>query len=195
MLSSCRVLLCCLALACAAPAALAIGAGQTLGNPGALGDERNVAMRLSATGTVTKVDAELRLMAIDSPRGSITFRLDPIVANADDIQVGERVQVDYVAAFILTRRASVRETQRAQARRSSGPPADLVRSYEQPVSFITDVLVVDKENLMLRVRDSAGDIKDFQVHDRASLAGLRVGDRLVVAMNQAVAVGVTTVPR
>lgn len=194
-LSTFRLLACCLALACTLPPALAAGPGQALGNPSALGDERNVALRLKATGTVTAVDAELRLMAVDGPRGSITFRLDPLVPNVDDIEVGEKVQVDYVAAFIFTRRASAREAQRAQARRASGPPADLLASYERPVPFVKEVVMVDKDNLVVRLRDPQGEVQDFQVHDRASLAGVRAGDRLVVSMNQAVAVGVTTLPR
>ena len=114
-----RRLACWLAITCAAAPALAFGPAQTLGNPSALGDERNVAMRLSATGTVTAVDVDARLMAVDGPRGSITFRLDPIVANADGIQVGERVQVDYVAAFILTRRASARAAATRRRRASA----------------------------------------------------------------------------
>ena len=189
------LLACCIAIACTAPPAQAVGPGQAFGNPSALGDERNVAMRLSATGTVTAVNAEMRLMAVDGPRGSVTYRLDPIVANTGDIQVGERVQVDYVAAFILTRRASARDAQRAQARRSSGPPADLFESYERPVLFVSDVLGVDKDNLTLRLRSPEGEVKDFQVHDRASLAGVRAGDRMLVSMNQAVAVGVTPLRR
>lgn len=193
--STCRLLAGCLALVFTVSPALAIGAGQALSNPSALGDERNVALRLQETGTVTAVDAGARLMAVNGPRGSITFRLDPLVPNAGDIQVGERVQVDYVAAFILTRRASAREARRAQVRRPDGPPADLQASYERPVPFVKEVLMVDKDNLVLRLRGSEGEIQDFVVHDRAALAGVRTGDRLLVSMNQAVAVGVTTLPR
>ncbi|MBC5783697.1 hypothetical protein H8N03_12135 [Ramlibacter sp. USB13] len=188
-----RALACCLALACIAPSAFAVGAGQTLGNPSALGDERNVALRLTATGAVTAVDPELRLMAVDTPRGSITFRLDPRVQDAEAIQVGSRVQVDYVAAFVLSRRGSGRALRSTPQR--SGAPADLVGSYDRPITYVTDVLAVDKDNLVLRLRGPEGDVKDFPVHDRAALAGMRAGDKLLVSMNQAVAVGVTAVPR
>ena len=103
-MSSLRLIACCLALAFACHDASAAGAVQAIGPGTAAGDERNVAMRLSATGTVLAVDAAARLMAVQGRRGPITFRLDPKVENAEQIQVGEQVQVDYVAAFVLARK-------------------------------------------------------------------------------------------
>lgn len=178
-----------LALAGFAPAAFA-GASQAFGFSSAVGDERNVAMRLNAQGTVTAIDAPARLMAVDSPRGTITFRLDPMVTNADAIQVGDVVQVDYVAAFVLSRRRG-----EVRIKRPAPNKASLADSYDQPLVFVCDVLQVDKENLVLRLRSPGGEVGDYPVHDSSTLAGMRVGDKILASMNQAVAVGVTTLPR
>ena len=178
-----------LALAGAASRTLA-GASQAFGFSSAVGDERNVAMRLNARGTVTAVDASARLMAVDSPRGTITFRLDPKVENVEDIKVGDTVQVDYVAAFVLSRRRAG-----TQVPRNAPAGASLSDSYDRPVVFLCDVLQVDKENLVLRLRSPAGDVGDYPVHDSSTLAGMRVGDKIVASMNQAVAIGVTPLPR
>jgi len=189
-----RLLACSLALACTLPASLAApnwAAGAGLG----LGGERNVAVRLSATGTVIAVDAQARLMAVNGPRGDITFRLDPKVDNAEQIKVGERVNVDYVAALVLTRRGSdAAREQVLRAKRRAGPNDSLADAYERPTTFLTEVLSVNRQDLVVRLRGPAGEVRDYWVHDRSDLAGVRPGDYVVVSMNQAVAVGVTPVP-
>jgi hypothetical protein len=197
MLSSRLLASCCLALACAAPVAHAAGAGQAFGNSTALGDERNVAMRLSSVGIVTALDPEARLMAVNGPRGTITYRLDPKVDNADAIQVGDRVQVDYVAAFVLSRkrRGDEKRVLAEQVARNSDVNATLVDNYNRPILLILDVVSVDKDNLVVRLRGPGGDVGDYPVHDRSALAGVRAGGQILAAMNQAVAVGVTPMAR
>lgn len=198
MLSPRPLIACFLALACATPVALALGAGQAFGPGTAFGDERTVALRLSAIGTVVAVDARARLMAVDGPRGVVTFRLDRLVKNPGAIRVGERVHVDYVAAFLLTPR---RENDEASDWGDATPPVrtprpgSLVSDYARPVTFLADVMSVDKDNLVVRLRGPAGDVAEYPVQDRSALAGIREGDQVNVSMNQAVAVGVTPVRR
>jgi len=196
-MSSLRLLALCAALACVVPAVHAAGAGQAFGNSTALGDERNVAMRLQATGTVTAVDPEARLMAVTNPRGIVTFRLDPKVGNAGAIQVGDRVQVDYVAAFVLSRkrRGDEKRVAAEQEARVADRSATLADHYLRPILFLLDVLSVDKDNLVVKLRGPAGEVGDYPVHDRSALAGIRPGGQVLAAMNQAVAVGVTPVAR
>jgi hypothetical protein len=186
-----------LALACAAPHAFAAGAGQALGPGTAFGDERNVALRLSTAGTVVAVDARARLMAVDGPRGRITFRLDRIVSNARAIRVGDHVQVDYVAAFVVSRRREADDATdwSGVPAPAAGRPGSLAESYARPITFMADVVAVDKENLVVRLRGPGGQVTAYPVHDRAALAGIREGDQVHVAMNQAVAVGVTPARR
>jgi len=178
-----------LAFACAAPCAFA-DAGQTLGALTGLGNARNVAMRLNATGTVTAVDAAARLMAVNSARGPITFRLDPKVENAHAIKVGDSVEVDYVAAFALSRRRG--NTLFLRVPRDTASLAD---SYDHPAVFLCDVVAIDKDNLVLRLRSPDGKVADYPVYERSELAGVHVGDRMLASINQAVAVGVTPLTR
>ena len=186
-----RLLACSLALACTLPVAVA-GPNWAAGAGLGLGGERNVAVRLSATGTVTAVDPEARLMAVNGPRGDITFRLDPKVENLERIKVGERVNVDYVAALLLTRRGTdAAREQVLRARRHPGPGVSLADAYERPVTFVTEVLSVNKQELVVRLKGPAGEVRDYWVHDRSDLASVRPGDYIVVSMNQAVAVEVT----
>lgn len=184
-------LLASLALACALPAAMA-GPNWAAGAGLGMGGERNVAVRMTATGTVTAVDPPNRLIGVQGPRGEITFRLDPKVANADDIRVGQRVTVDYVAGMVVSRRNS--DAAREQLLRSKRRPdknATLADAYERPITFLTEVVSVHRDELLVRLRGPASEVRDYWVQDRADLAGLKVGDYLLVAMNQAVAVEVT----
>jgi len=188
-----RLLTFSLALCCVLPPVMAAGPNWAAGAGMGLGGDRNIAMRLNATGTVLAVDTEARLMSVKGRRGNITFRLDPKVGNADQIRVGQRVTVDYVAGLVLTRRRSeeAREYARAAARRA--PDASLAEAYERPLVFVTEVVEVDKDELLVRMRGPAGEVIDYRVHDRSDLAGVRAGEEIVVSVNQAVAVGVTPV--
>lgn len=189
---------CTLALACAIPPVFAFGAGEAFAPGISYGDERTVAMRLSATGTITAVDAGARLLAVNGPRGALTFRLDPLVRNAAALRVGERVNVDYVAAFVLTPPRHRDDATLADAPAAAGGivrTASLASSYARPLTFVADVLAVDKENHVLRLRAPGGEEAEFPVLDRGALARIRAGDQVNVAMNQAVAVGVTPVRR
>ena len=186
-----------LALCCALPSALAAGPNWVAGAGMGLGGDRNIAMRLNATGTVLAVDSAARLMSVKGRRGNITFRLDPKVANVEQIRVGQRVNVDYVAGMVLTRRGSdeAREYAARAAARRSAPSASLAETYERPIVFVTEVVEVDKDELLVRMRGPAGEVVDYKVHDRSDLAGVRAGEEIVVSMNQAVAVGVTPATR
>src|SRR5205085_3624963 len=123
---------------------------------------------------VTAVDPEARLMAVNGPRGDITFRLDPKVENLERIKVGERVNVDYVAALLLTRRGTdAAREQVLRARRHPGPGVSLADAYERPVTFVTEVLSVNKQELVVRLKGPAGEVRDYWVHDRSDLASVR----------------------
>lgn len=187
---------CVLALACAALPAFAFDAGDALGPGMANGDDRMVAMRMSAEGVVTAVDARGRLMSVERPRDTLTLRLDPRVRNAGAIRVGEQVRVDYVAAFVLRpRRGDGFVPRAAEHERRNLQAASLANRYAQPVAFPAEVVGVDKENLVVRLRGPAGKVSEYPVQDRSALAGMRLGQQVDVVMNQAVAVGVEPLRR
>jgi len=194
-MASLRLLACSLAFTCALAQAAGAGPNWAAGAGRGLGGERDVAMRLTATGTVTAVDVESRLIAVVDHRREMTFRLDPKVENADSIQVGDHVRVDYVAGLVLARRNS--DEARAQATRAAARriPVNtpLTQVYDRPVVYVTQVVSVDRDELFVRLRGPDNDVRDYFVNDASDLAGMKMGDHIVVSMNQAVAVAVTPV--
>src|SRR5205085_1020005 len=175
---SLRLLACSLAFACALAQGAGAGANWASGAGRGLGGERDVAMRLSTTGTVTAVDRDARLIAVSDHRREITFRLDPKVENAQGIQVGDRVHVDYVAGLVLARRNS--EEARAQAARAASrripANASLADVYDRPVVYVTQVVGVDREELFVRLRGPDNEVRDYFVNDASDLAGMKTGD-------------------
>lgn len=189
-----RLFALCLALSSALAPATAPAAGwySRIGN--GLGDGRDMAMRMTTTGTVSAIDAVNRLMAVKVPSGTMVFRLDPRVPNVDRIQAGGQVRVDYVGGFVLSLKRSplvLRPVPPPAATEAAGQLAD---DYEVPHTWVSHVEAVDKDNLLLRLKAPGGQVSDYPVQDRSALAGVRAGDQILVSMNQAVAVEVTILP-
>lgn len=185
----------CVTLGCAvaAPVATAADWGYQIGTR--LGEGRDMVMRSSATGTVTAVDADARLMALQLAAGSMIFRLDSTIPNVEQIQVGGHVRVGYVAGYLIKARRGAVEPRKpplpvaVETREAQG-----IDAYEPPLTFAADVVSVDRANLKLLLKVPGGQLEDLSVYDRSSLVGVRAGDRIWVSMLQAVALDVTILP-
>ena len=191
-----RLLAFCVALACSAsaPAAAAADWGSQIGTR--LGAGRDLVMRSSATGTVTAVDPTARLMVLKLPAGSMVFRLDAAVPNVDQIRVGGHLRVAYLAGYLLKARKKVVEESALPAAPPVLEPEALgeADAYERPLTFVADVVSVDRDNLKLRLKVPGGQLEDFPVLDRSGFVGVRVGSQVWVSMLQAVALDVAILP-
>jgi hypothetical protein len=158
------------------------------------GEMKDVALRLKTTGTVVALDPAARKLTLKGQRGQATYRLDPKVTNLAQVQVGDRVRIDYVAALVLTlRRAGKEETAPAAPQPAAAPAADGVVATGTTV--VTKVLAVDRKAQSVRLRGPEGREADFRVKDPADLVGVRVGDRVVAVLHEAVVVGLEPVSR
>ena len=159
-----------------------------------LGEEAETARRFAAEGTVTAVDAAKRSLTVKGQRGQFTFRVDPKVANLDQVNPGEKVRVEYVAAIAMTLERGGSEAARrkaeakAQARAQAGGNASA--ASVRPVTIVTTVLALDRNASSIRLKGPAGREVDFVVRDKADLSGVRVGDQIVAVVYEAVAVEV-----
>lgn len=160
------------------------------------GEPKDVALRLSATGTVTALDAVARRLTLKGTRGEASYRVDPKVDNLAAVKVGERVRIDYVAAMVLTLRRGgpeARAAAEAQAQeRAPGGPGTVVATG---TSVVTQVLAVDRAKQTVRLRGPEGRVADFRVADPADLVGVKAGDQVAAVLHEAVVVGVEPVSR
>jgi len=161
--------------------------------PGATapGQMKNVAMRLSATGTVVAVDPAARRLTLKGAREEATYRVDPKVQNLQDLRVGQRVRIDYVAAMVVTLRRGNAPAPETGSAAPSGPGAVV----PQGAQVVTQVLAVDRKAATLRLRGPEGRVSDFRVQDPAELVGVKPGDQVAAVLHEAVVVGLETLPK
>lgn len=172
------------ALLAAAPLA-GVRAATTPGEP------KDVAMRLKAAGTVTAVDTRKRTLTLRGRGRDATYRVDPKVANLDQVKVGDRVKIEYVAAMMMmVRRGSVSDQQAAQADAQqpvTPQPSGAVVATGTTVT--ARVLAVDRKARSVRLRGPEGRVADYHVQDAADLVGVRAGDKVGAVLHEAVVVG------
>lgn len=164
---------------------LAAVAGVTAApaRPGSgLGEERVVALRGAASGTVVAIDPAARRLTVRGKLGEGTFRVDPKVGALDAIKVGDDVGLDYVAGIGLTVRRGGGEP-----RVTIDPPSG---GAGQRITVVARVLAIDTARPSVRVQGPKGRVTEFPVQDKASLAGVRVGDMLTAVVYELVAVEV-----
>lgn len=154
------------------------------------GEMKDVTLRLSATGTVTALDPAARRITLQGPRGAARYRLDPRVTNLEQVHVGDRVKVDFVAAMVLTLKRGGEEA-RARAESEAKERASAQPGVPVPLgtTVVTRVLAVDRQARTVRLKGPEGRVADFAVQDAADLVGVKPGDRVVAVVHEAVAVG------
>jgi Cu/Ag efflux protein CusF len=160
------------------------------------GEPKDVALRLSATGTVAAVDAGARRLTLKGTRGEAVYRVDPKVDKLAAVKVGDRVKIDYVAALVLTLRRGGKDAQAAaesaaQQATAGGGGAVVATG----TSVVAKVLAVDRGRQTVRLKGPEGRVSDFRVQDPADLVGVRPGDRVAAVLHEAVVVGLEPASR
>ena len=161
------------------------------------GEAKDVALRLSATGTVVAVDAAARQLTLRGVRGAVRYRVDPKVDNLAKVKAGDKVKIDYVAALVMTlKRGSSKEVQQqaqgeAQARAASSPGTPV----PEGTTVVTRVVSVDRSAGTVRLKGPQGRVSDFRIQDKADLAGVRAGDQVAAVLHEAVVVGLELLPK
>lgn len=162
------------------------------------GEMKDVALRLKATGTVVALDGATRSLTLKGQRGQAVYRIDPKVANLSEVKVGDKVNIDYVAAMAMTLRRAGKDEQagtvpEAAATPAAAPAAEAV--VRTGTTVVTRVLAVDRKAQSVRLKGPQGREADFRVKDAADLVGVRVGDRVVAVLHEAVVVGLEPASR
>jgi hypothetical protein len=150
----------------------------------------------TASFSVENVDRTSRLMVVQSPDGArMTVRVAPTVGALDELRKGDRVELDYYPATVLSFGArDVPALQPSTApTRASAPP--LGPAASEVVTSRIRVVAVDRDNGMLQITTPDGQPQTLLVREpaeRRQLRSLRPGDTVVVTYPQPVAVGLRT---
>jgi hypothetical protein len=147
----------------------------------------------TAPFSIENIDRTSRLLVVRSPDGSrMTVKVAPTVAAFDDLERGNRVELDYYPAAVLSFGAANSPAAQMQEAptRANAPP--LGPAAGQVITTPARVTAVDKTNGELQITTADGQPQTLLVREpaeRRELRSLRPGQTVVVTYAQPVAVG------
>jgi len=149
---------------------------------------------ITLTATVTDINAETREISIAANDGSInTIVASPMVANFDQIRVGDQIKVEMISELAIYLRKAGDESTAEDALIMAGAamgekPAGLIASTSETTAVVESI---DLENHTATLRTSAG-AKTIKVRDDVDLTQVAIGDEVVFQTTDAVAISVET---
>ena len=153
---------------------------------------------VTLTAVVESKDEAARSLVLRGPRGrTVTVLADSGVKNFDAINVGDKVSAKVSEAVTVSlrkggdgiRESAVRE---GAATSDNGMPG---AAAARMTTIVANVWAIDRKKNVLSVRGPKGNVTDINVDDPARLKDIRVGDQLEVKYVEAVALGLTRLPK
>jgi len=149
---------------------------------------------MQATGTVTKMDLAKRKVSIEFEDGKHkTIKVDKSVKNLEQVQVGDKVKLDYVEEMIITVGQSSEPVGAAvSALIATAPKGDKPGGVMMDTTSSTVKIVsVDPEKRHVTVLDTDGKERKIKIHKNAKgLDELKPGETVNVTVTEAVAIDV-----
>ncbi len=148
---------------------------------------------LTLTARIEGVDAETRMLTLQAPDGrNVEYVADDDVRNFDQIEVGDMVELNVLQSLrleLVTAGTDAKpEGKTAMARAEPGvKPGAAVGSR---VTFMTDVVRVDREANVISLKDPDGSVVDFDVQNPAQFDVVKVGDKVRATYTEAIALEV-----
>ena len=124
----------------------------------------------------------------------MTITADDEVKNLDQVEVGDRVAVEYLemVAMEVLPAGDTEMTATAAAAKVSAPPGEKpADAVIQETQVITVIAAIDKESELVTLKGPKGDTKTVKVRDPANLERVVVGDKVLITHTTAIAVVVT----
>jgi hypothetical protein len=158
--------------------------------------------QITLEGSITRVDHANRMITIRGPDGGeIDFFAGDQVRNFGQLQVGDRVALDYDSAVAVEIQPAGSAEVGASIQQGSSAPVAGARpggAMSETVTVIAEVVAVDTAANTVTVKGPRGNVVELDVvrEDlRAGLRRLNVGDLLRVTFDQAVAVDIRPRPQ
>lgn len=179
-----------------AVAASACSSAGTASAPRTISSEQ-----VTLEGSITRVDRANRMVTIRGPEGGeVDIYVGDHVRNFEQLQVGDRVALDYTSAVALELNpAGVTEagTTLAQGGSRSEPGARPGGTTSETVGLVTEVVAVDATANTVTLKGPRGNVVTLDVlrEDlRKGLRKLKPGDLLKVTFTEAAAIAIRPRP-
>lgn len=149
---------------------------------------------VSLSGTVEAVDQENRLFRVRDGRTSVVFRAGPQVQNFGEMEVGDQITLDYFQSVAVGMAdpedpgTAIGAVAVGTADPGERPAAGVVGSGSTVVEF----LAYDAATQVAQIRLNDGTLESVSVprEMRAFAAARTPGDRIIVAVDRAMAIAV-----
>lgn len=152
------------------------------------------------TATVESVDKATRRITLKGPKGkTIDVVASDEVKNFDQIQVGDRLIVEYREALSL-------ELRKTKAKDTSGVVESGVAAKAAPgerpaaaagreVTAVAEVVAVDPQKSIISLKGPQGNVVDLKVKNKDHFKVVKKGDQVDVTYTEAVAIAVRPAPK
>jgi acyl transferase domain-containing protein len=144
---------------------------------------------------VTAVNQETREVTVETGEGeSVSFIAGEEVRNLAQVEVGDKIMVEYIEAVeiqvVAADQAEVgAEGAMAAARAEKGEKPAGVAMTENTVILVIEA--INKENETVTVKGPAGNSKTVKVRDPANLDKVVIGDKVIVTYSEALGIKVS----
>jgi hypothetical protein len=151
---------------------------------------------LTLTARIETIDSGNRTLTLLAPDGrSVEYVADDEVRNFDQIEVGDMVELNVLQSLrlelVTVGTDAAPEGEGAVARAEPGAkPGAAVGSR---VTFMTDVVRVDREANVISLKDPERNVVDFDVQNPAQFDVVKVGDKVRATYTEAIALEVRPV--
>ena len=176
--------------------ALAVGTGcasqskEAAGPPPSYKDSRTT----TATATVTAVDLGTRMVTLRDVDGrSLTVQAGDQVRNLAQVQVGDRVKVEYTEAIVVdvVKADGSSPDAAAAAGAARAPLGDKPAGAVAQVTTVSaSIMAIDRQTNRVTLRGPAGNDRVIQVKDPKKLENVAVGDMVYATYTESLAISV-----
>jgi hypothetical protein len=150
--------------------------------------------RESTTATVEAVDQTTRMVTVKNEAGDlITFRAGDEVQNLPQVQVGDRVLVDYYQSIAIQVEKPEGEPvndARTAAARLAEPGEKPAGIAAQHITVTAIVRAIDPATPAVTLEGPEGKQRTVRIRNPKNLENVKVGDHVVITYTESVAVAV-----
>ena len=150
---------------------------------------------VTLSGTVETIDTENRLFRVRDGRTAVVFRAGPQVRNFGEMEVGDRITLDYFQSVAVGMAdpadpgTAIGDVVLGRAALGERPAGGAFGSLSTVVEFLSYDAAA--QTAMLRLSDGTVETVAVPQEMRAFAAARSPGDRVIVAVDRAIAIAVT----
>jgi Cu/Ag efflux protein CusF len=153
------------------------------------------AVVMTVEATVEEIDHDSRKVTLKRPDGkTVTIEADEGVKNLPQVEVGDRVTVEYIEAVAIQVFAPgemTPENSVVTAVSSAKPGEKPAGVAMEEITAVATINAIDKANGLVTLAGTEGRVKTVKARNPENLEKVAVGDKVMITYTEAIAISVT----